>query len=94
MASKLMIIAVPPEHSLPPEPDGLYQVFLGDCVLPGHLLGTYGTAEEADADARKFAEHYGLAALPCKIDRKVLPHLTLIQGGRAGARRDAAGDDS
>jgi hypothetical protein len=77
-----MIIAVPPEHALPPRTDGLYQVFLGDCVLPGHLLGTYETAAAADADARRYAEHYGLTGLMCKSTR-ALPHLTLIQGGRS-----------
>jgi|GEM_PF-4742847 len=79
----LRIIGVPPEHSLPPEPDGLYQVILGDCVLPGHVLGKYQTAELADDAVRYFADHYKLDSHPCKSNRMVMPYLTLIQGGRS-----------
>ena len=79
----LRIIGVPPEHSLPPEPDGLYQVILGDCILPGHVLGKYPSAELADDAVRYFADHYKLDSHPCKSNREVMPYLTLIQGGRS-----------
>lgn len=81
--SRLLVIAVPPEHSLPREPNGLYQVFLGDCVLPGHLLGKYFTREEANTACVDFAEHYSIQAMPI-YEHKERPHLQLIQGGAAG----------
>jgi hypothetical protein len=79
--SRLLVIAVPPEHSYPREPDGLYQVFLGDCVLPGHLLGKYGTREEANAAAFSFAGHYDLRPMLIRPSKDDGPHLRLIQGG-------------
>lgn len=65
----LQVIIVPPDirASLPASlrdherPDD-YQIVLGDCIMPGFVLGYEATAEEADAKATWWANHYGLRA--------------------------------
>ena len=67
----LQVIVVPPDirASLPEQfrdsawaDPGDYQIILGDCIMPGFVLEYAETAEEADARATWWANHYGLRA--------------------------------
>ncbi len=64
-----------------------FAVVLGDCVLPGHILGRYMTQEVADAECVRFADHYKLRRHPYKQPWRFAPVLTLIHGGK-GADHD------
>jgi len=59
-----------------------YAVILGDCVLPGHIIGRYNTQEEADEACLVFADHYRLRRHPYKEPWRFAPVLTLIRGGQ------------
>lgn len=78
--SKLMVITVPPEFTR----NGAHEVILGDCILPGHVLGTYPTASEADDACERFAAHYELRAHTLRAaevwSRRA--EMRLIKGGR------------
>ena len=60
-----------------------YAVILGDCVLPGHIIGRYFSDEDADAACVKFADHYKLRRHIYRQPWRFAPVLTLIEGGRA-----------
>lgn len=60
-----------------------FAVILGDCVLPGHIIGRYMTVDEADEACVKFADHYRLRRLIYRQPWRFMPVLTLIQGGLA-----------
>lgn len=60
-----------------------FAVVLGDCVLPGHIIGRYMTDTEADEACVKFADHYNLRRHIYREPFRFGPVLTLIRGGRA-----------
>lgn len=59
----LKIIVVPRSDCRP------WEVYLGDCVWPGHLLGSAETAAEADAIGATWAVRYGVPFHPLDRDR-------------------------
>lgn len=72
-----------------------FAVVLGDCVLPGHIIGRYMTDEEADEACVKFADHYKLRRHPYRQPWRFAPVLTLIEGGRSGQhKRPEQGEDA
>lgn len=76
--SRLMVIAVYPKGDSDP-----FEVYLGDCVLPGFLLGQYTTAAEADAAVKKYADHYELMGVPTVSEADIRrSRLTVIKGGK------------
>lgn len=90
--STLRVMTVPPEF-LPAQDraDG-YAVILGDCILPGHYLGRYGTEEEADKACRYFAEHYGLTGFPLDGPWRRRAAFTVILGGLSSDQSSVAED--
>ena len=81
----LMVITVAYSDLRPTDRVGpfAYAVILGDCVLPGHIIGRYLTQDEADAACTNFADHYNLRRHIYREPFRYAPVLTLIQGGRA-----------
>lgn len=76
--------------TVPPKVDGdSYDVVLGDCVLPGFVLGRFGTPEEADASCKYFGQHYNLRAFPLDTPWKRRGEFVLIQGGRSSENGSA-----
>jgi hypothetical protein len=76
----LQVMTVPPEYVRDDDGEG-FAVILGDCVLPGHILGRYPTAQLADDACREFARYYGLIGRPIEDPWNRRPRLTLILGG-------------
>lgn len=75
--AKLMVI------TCPPVPGGKkYTVVLGDCVLPGFVLGRYDNEREADSACRSFGKHYNVKAYPIETPWKRRDAFLVIQGGR------------
>jgi hypothetical protein len=58
-----------------------FAVVLGDCVLPGHIIGRYMTEDEADDACVHFGDHYNIRRHPYKQPWRFAPVLTLTQGG-------------
>lgn len=87
----LLVIVVPPNiaaslpESLrdPDEPDGAFQIVLGDCIMPGFVLEYAYDAEAADARATWWANHYGLRALLTNGPVERRSRFQVLPGGRA-----------
>lgn len=81
----LMVITVTSSDLPASDRIALYEfaVILGDCVLPGHILGQYMTQEEANDACIRFADHYRLRRYPYQEQNEPFPMLRLIIGGES-----------